>query len=128
MKGDVIGELKRMFNPEFLNRVDETVVFHPLREEHLNQIIDNLVRDLNERLEEKGIQLEISADVKRWLMKEGYQPAYGARPMRRAIQKNIEDPLSEELIKGRFKDYKKVKVVIRDNMPVFMEEEALAEV
>jgi len=128
MKGDVLGELKRTFNPEFLNRVDDIVVFHPLKPEHLSQIIDNLIQDLNRRLVEKGIQLEVSDEVKSWLMNEGFQPAYGARPMRRAIQKNIEDPLSEELIKGRFKDNKKIKVLIQGNIPVFTEEEALAEV
>jgi ATP-dependent Clp protease ATP-binding subunit ClpC len=126
MKEDILGELKRTFNPEFLNRIDDIVVFHPLDQNHLSQIIDNLIRDLNRRLADRGVQLEITADVKNWLIKEGYQPAYGARPMRRAIQKNIEDPLSEELIKGRFKDIKRVKVVLRDNIPTFMEEEALA--
>jgi ATP-dependent Clp protease ATP-binding subunit ClpC len=128
MKDDVIGELKRTFNPEFLNRVDDIIVFHPLKAEHLSQIIDNLIQDLNRRLGEKGVQLEISEEVKKWLINEGYQPSYGARPMRRAIQKNIEDPLSEELLKGRFKDNKKVKVAIQGNIPVFTEEEALAEV
>jgi ATP-dependent Clp protease ATP-binding subunit ClpC len=126
MKEDILGELKRTFNPEFLNRIDDIVVFHPLDQNHLSQIIDNLIRDLNRRLADRGVQLEITGDVKNWLIKEGYQPAYGARPMRRAIQKNIEDPLSEELIKGRFKDIKRVKVVLRDNIPTLMEEEALA--
>lgn len=128
MKDDVIGELKRTFNPEFLNRVDDIIVFHSLKPEHLSQIVDNLIQDLNRRLVEKGIQLEISEEVKNWLINEGYQPAYGARPLRRIIQRKIEDPLSEELIKGRFKDNKKVKVVIQGNIPVFTEEEALAEV
>jgi len=128
MKDDVIGELKRTFNPEFLNRVDDIIVFHPLKPEHLSQIVDNLIQDLNRRLVEKGIQLEISEEVKNWLINEGYQPTYGARPLRRAIQRKIEDPLSEELIKGRFKDNKKVKVMIQGNIPVFTEEEALAEV
>ena len=80
------------------------------------------------RLVERGVQIEINEDVKQWLIKEGYQPLYGARPMRRTIQRIIGDPLSEELIKGRFKDARKVKVVMRDGAPAFVEEEAMAEV
>ena len=128
MKQDVLGELKKTFNPEFLNRVDDIVVFHPLSEDHLSLIIDNLIEDLNRRLMEKDVQLEISDEMKKWLIKEGYQPAYGARPMRRAIQKNIEDPLSEDILKGRFKDIRKIRAIIRDDVPVFVEEETLAKV
>ena len=72
--------------------------------------------------------MEIGEDVKQWLIDEGYQPQYGARPMRRTIQKLLGDPLSEELIKGRFKDVHKIKVVLRDGAPVFIEEEAMASV
>ncbi|MGH7252535.1 MAG: ATP-dependent Clp protease ATP-binding subunit, partial [Nitrospiraceae bacterium] len=126
MKEEVLGELRRTFSPEFLNRIDEVVVFHQLVKEHLLGILDILIRELNVRLVERGVQLEIGEDVKNWLIKEGYQPLYGARPMRRTIQKSIGDPLSEELIKGRFKDARKIKVVLKDDLPAFVEEEAMA--
>ena len=128
MKDEVLTELRRAFSPEFLNRIDEVVVFHQLEKEHLISILDILLRELNVRLVERGVQIEINEDVKQWLIKEGYQPLYGARPMRRTIQRIIGDPLSEELIKGRFKDARKVKVVMRDGSPAFVEEEAMAEV
>jgi ATP-dependent Clp protease ATP-binding subunit ClpC len=128
IKDEVLAELRRAFSPEFLNRIDEVVVFHQLEKEHLNSIVDILIKELNVRLLERGVQLEIGDDVKQWLIKEGYQPLYGARPMRRSIQKSIGDPLSEELIKGRFKDARKIKVVLKDDQPSFVEEEAMAEV
>ena len=70
--------------------------------------------------------MEVGDDVKQWLIKEGYEPLYGARPMRRIIQREIGDPLSEELLRGRFKDVRRIKVVLRDNAPNFIEAEALA--
>jgi ATP-dependent Clp protease ATP-binding subunit ClpC len=127
-KEDVLGELKRAFSPEFLNRIDEIVVFHPLEKEHLFSILDILLRELNLRLLDKGVTIEVDDEVKHWLIKEGYEPLYGARPMRRTIQRAIGDPLSEELIKGRFKDNRKIKVVLRDGTPAFIEQEAMAEV
>jgi ATP-dependent Clp protease ATP-binding subunit ClpC len=126
MKGEVLAELRRSFSPEFLNRIDEVVVFHPLEKEHLLGILDILLKELNVRLLERGVQLEIGEDVKQWLIKEGYEPLYGARPMRRTIQKAIGDPLSEELIRGRFKDARKIRVVLKDEVPAFVEEEAMA--
>ena len=128
MKKDVLDELKRNFSPEFLNRVDEFVVFHPLEKTHLFAIIDILLEELNQRLAERDVQLHFGEEVKQWLIDEGYQPQYGARPMRRTIQKLLGDPLSEELIKGRFKDVRRIKVVLRDNAPFFIEEEAMASV
>ncbi|MEK7279383.1 MAG: ATP-dependent Clp protease ATP-binding subunit [Nitrospirota bacterium] len=126
MKDDITGELKKTFNPEFLNRIDDVVIFHPLDKEHLLSIVEIRVEELSKRLAEQGIQIEVAPEVKKWLIKEGFQPTYGARPMRRAIQKNIEDPLSEEIIKGRFKDLKKIKVILKDNTPSFVEEEEMA--
>ena len=128
MKKDVLDELKRNFSPEFLNRVDEFVGFHPLEKTHLFAIIDILLEELNQRLAERDVQLHFGEEVKQWLIDEGYQPQYGARPMRRTIQKLLGDPLSEELIKGRFKDVRRIKVVLRDNAPFFIEEEAMASV
>jgi len=126
IRNDILDELKRNFSPEFLNRIDEFVVFHPLEKEHLLNIVDIMIRELNERLAERDVTLQIGDDVKQWLIKEGYQPQYGARPMRRTIQKLLGDPLSDELIKGRFKETRKIKVVLLDDAPVFVEEEAMA--
>ncbi|HMV56972.1 MAG TPA: ATP-dependent Clp protease ATP-binding subunit, partial [Nitrospira sp.] len=125
-KDEVMGELRRSFSPEFLNRIDEIVVFHSLEKEHLIHILDILLHELNLRLSDKSVNIEVDDEVKQWLIKEGYEPLYGARPMRRIIQRAIGDPLSEELIKGRFKDNRKIKVVLRDGAPAFIEQEAMA--
>lgn len=125
MKGNVMSELKRAFNPEFLNRIDEVVVFHPLTREHLLQIVDLLVKELNTHMHENyNIHLEVATEVKEWLIQENYQPTYGARPMRRAIQKYLADPLSEEILRGKFKDAHKVIVTQKDGVIDFQEEEA----
>jgi ATP-dependent Clp protease ATP-binding subunit ClpC len=128
MRGEVLSELKRHFSPEFLNRIDELVVFHQLTKEHLVRIVDILIGELNARLVERGVHLDVSDEVKQWLIDEGFEQQYGARPLRRTIQRCLGDPLSEELIKGRFKDAKKIKVVLTDHTPNFIEEEALASV
>ena len=125
-KDEVMGELRRSFSPEFLNRIDEIVVFHSLEKEHLIHILDILLHELNLRLIDKSVSIEVDDEVKQWLIKEGYEPLYGARPMRRIIQRAIGDPLSEELIKGHFKDNRKIKVVLRDGAPAFIEQEAMA--
>jgi len=104
MKEKVIEEVKKTFRPEFLNRIDEVVVFHKLTEDHIREIIEILLKDIRKRLSEKGILLELSKSAKDFLVQEGYDPAYGARPLKRAIQRHIEDPLSEELLKGKFKE------------------------
>jgi ATP-dependent Clp protease ATP-binding subunit ClpC len=116
----VLGELKKTFNPEFLNRVDETVVFHPLEKDHLLSIIDLLVEETNRLLLERELIVEVSQEVKEWIIKRYYQPTYGARPMRRAVQKEIADPLSEELLKGRFKGLHKINVILEGNTPAFV--------
>jgi len=125
-KDEVLGELRKSFSPEFLNRIDEIVIFHQLEKEQLYCILDILLRELNIRLLDKGIEIEVDDEVKQWLIQEGYEPLYGARPMRRAIQRAIGDPLSDELIKGRFKESQKVRVVLRDGAPTFIEQEAMA--
>lgn len=120
IKDNVLNELRKTFNPEFLNRVDEVVVFHPLDKNHLMAIIDLLVEEMNRELIEQELIVELSQDVKEWLLDHYYKPAYGARPMRRAIQKEIEDPLSEEILKGNFKGSHKIKVLLEANIPVFV--------
>lgn len=128
MKDAVHVELKKAFNPEFLNRIDDIVIFHPLEKKHLEKIIHILLKELNERLVEKGFQLETTQELIDWLVEEGYDPMYGARPMRRCVQKKIEDPLSEDILKGRFKDCKRVSAVLKDGAPTFVELEEMAKV
>jgi ATP-dependent Clp protease ATP-binding subunit ClpC len=100
MKGKVMGELKKAFRPEFLNRIDEIIVFHALERKHLEEIVTLLSAQLIKRLKEQNISLELTDTAKAKISQEGYDPEYGARPLRRAIQKHIEDRLSEELLKG----------------------------
>ncbi|OGW59793.1 MAG: ATP-dependent Clp protease ATP-binding subunit ClpC [Nitrospirae bacterium RBG_16_64_22] len=121
MEASIRSELKHTFNPEFLNRVDEIVVFHSLTQDHLKDIIDILIADLNRQLLEQGIQLDVDDKAKEWILKEGYQPSYGARPLRRAIQKHLEDPLSEEILKGRFKEGGHIRATIQEGGVHFTE-------
>ncbi len=100
MKDKVMAELKRSFRPEFLNRIDETIVFHSLEKEHISQIVTLMSDELRKRLKEQDVEFELTDAAKEFLAKEGFDPAYGARPLRRAIQKHIEDRLSEELLRG----------------------------
>jgi ATP-dependent Clp protease ATP-binding subunit ClpB len=104
MKEAVLEELRQHFRPEFLNRVDEIIVFHSLSEEHLKQIVEIQLRQLRRRLEERHIELELTDEAKTHLVRVGYDPAYGARPLKRAIQKEIEAPLSRLLLKGEVRD------------------------
>ncbi|MCX5727028.1 MAG: ATP-dependent Clp protease ATP-binding subunit [Candidatus Saganbacteria bacterium] len=102
MKERVLEELKKAFRPEFLNRLDETVVFHPLSKQDLAQIVDLMISEVNERLREKVITLDLSEKAKAFLVEKGYDPKFGARPLRRTIEEYIEDNLSEEILRGRF--------------------------
>jgi len=99
MKEKVLEQLKHTFRPEFVNRIDELIVFSSLSENELKDIITLLTKDLSKRLEDNGFYLEISAAARSLILKEGYEPAYGARPLKRAIQKLIEDKVSEEILK-----------------------------
>ncbi|UCG79026.1 MAG: ATP-dependent Clp protease ATP-binding subunit [Nitrospirota bacterium] len=119
IKDNVLSELKKTFNPEFLNRIDEAVVFHQLEKEHLYSIIDLLVNETNRQLVEQEITIELDHEVKQWLVDKYFNASYGARPMRRALQKEIEDPLSEELIKGKFKEASLIKVSMEGDTPAF---------
>jgi len=103
MKDRVLDELKKQFRPEFLNRLDDTIVFHPLAEEHIREIVDLMSDELRKRLVENDIHFRLSDEAKGFLAKEGYDPQYGARPLKRAIQRHIEDQLSEALLSGDVK-------------------------
>jgi len=100
MKGRMLEELKKAFRPEFLNRVDEMIVFHALEKEHLKEIVSLMINQLTTRLKEQEIELELTEAAQDKIAVEGYDPEYGARPLRRALQKHVEDRLSEELLKG----------------------------
>ncbi|MBE6112359.1 MAG: ATP-dependent Clp protease ATP-binding subunit [Peptococcaceae bacterium] len=125
MKARVMDALKATFRPEFLNRVDETIVFHALEKEHILSIVDLMMKDLHKRLQEQGISMDVSAEAKEKLVAEGYDPAYGARPLRRAIQRMVEDPLAEDLLMGRYKAGDVVKVdVTKDGLALLKDGEA----
>ncbi|MBM7622377.1 ATP-dependent Clp protease ATP-binding subunit ClpC [Bacillus tianshenii] len=114
MKGKVMDELKKAFRPEFLNRVDEMIVFHSLEKTHLKEIVTLLSDQLTKRLKEQDIELELTDATKEKIAEEGYDPEYGARPLRRAIQKHVEDKLSEELLKGNIEKGKKIVMDVVD--------------
>jgi ATP-dependent Clp protease ATP-binding subunit ClpC len=100
MKSRVLDELKKVFNPEFLNRLDEIIVFHQLERTDLIKIIGILLKDLYKRLEAQSIEFEITDEAREFILEKGYNPEHGARPLKRAIQKYLEDPLSEKLLNG----------------------------
>jgi ATP-dependent Clp protease ATP-binding subunit ClpC len=126
IKDSMLDELKRAFNPEFLNRIDDTVVFHQLEKEHLVKIVDLLVTELNKQLIDQDLAIELTEEAVDWLIEKNYQQSYGARPMRRAIQRHIEDPLSEEILRGNLKDVKKARVVLQNNALHFVDSDVEA--
>ena len=115
IREDVLGELKKTFRPEFLNRVDDIIVFQQLSEEDIRRIARRMLQSLDKRLEDMGMTLEVSDDAVAEIAKEGFDPVYGARPLRRAIQSRIEDVLAEQLLEGRFRSGDVVQVGVKDN-------------
>ena len=110
MKSTIEEALKRVFNPEFLNRIDDTIIFHSLEKPDLLEIVGIQVRELSKRVSAQGITLELTKQAREFLAERGYDPAYGARPLRRAIQKYLEDPIAEELLKGKYPEGSIVRV------------------
>ncbi|RYG72753.1 ATP-dependent Clp protease ATP-binding subunit [Lentibacillus lipolyticus] len=110
MKSKVTEELKKAFRPEFLNRIDETIVFHSLERKHMKYIVQLMIKQLQNRLKEQGIEFTLTDKAVEKIASEGFDPEYGARPLRRSIQKNIEDMLSEELLKETITKGEKVKI------------------
>ena len=121
MRDKVMDELKRTFRPEFLNRVDEIIVFHQLNTDELQLIVDLQLREVEQRLTEQELHLDVTAAAKEYLAKTGYDPTFGARPIRRAIQRHVEDPLSEEMLKGRFGPGSRIIVDAVDDSIIFRE-------
>jgi ATP-dependent Clp protease ATP-binding subunit ClpC len=110
MKSTIEDALKRVFNPEFLNRIDDTIIFHQLERQHILQIIDIQMRDLIKRIEAMGITIQLAKQAKEFLAEKGFDPAFGARPLRRALQKYLEDPVAEELLKGKYAEKSSIRV------------------
>jgi ATP-dependent Clp protease ATP-binding subunit ClpC len=118
MKDKVLGELKNTFKPEFLNRIDAVIVFHSLRQEHVRQIVDLMLSRVRTQLTEQQVELLVPDDSKDFLVTKGYDPQYGARPLRRTIQNLVEDPLAEGLLQGKFRPGDIVEAVIREGTVV----------
>ena len=110
----VTAELKKEFRPEFLNRLDDIIVFHKLSKEEILKIAENMLRGLKKRISDLGIDIEFDASVAERAAEVGFDPIYGARPLRRAIQNNVEDTLSEKMLDGALKKGDKVKFFFKD--------------
>ena len=119
IKSSALGEMKRLFNPEFINRVDEIVVFHSLGRDHLRMILELMVAETQVQLKDQNITLEFTKTCREFLIEEGYDEKYGARPLRRTLQRLVEDPLSVDILKGRFKQGSTIVVDLKDKKITF---------
>ncbi|MHA2709885.1 ATP-dependent chaperone ClpB [Vibrio owensii] len=115
IKNEVMDVVSKHFRPEFLNRVDESVVFHPLGQEHIKSIASIQLERLAKRLEEKGYQLEVSEKALDLIAQVGFDPVYGARPLKRAIQQNVENPLAKSILAGQILPDKKVQLIVNND-------------
>ena len=122
MEGKINDALKKTFNPEFLNRVDDTIIFHALDKEHIAAIIDIRLEEFKARLTPQDIQMRVTPGAKTLLADKGFDQAYGARYLERAIQKMLEDPLAEEILQGRFGQGSRIRVTKKGEELVFDEE------
>jgi len=110
MKNRIMEEVKRLFNPEFLNRVDEMVVFRHLNKEDMIKIVDIVVEEILDKVADRDIQVILTKSAKKFIAEKGIDPVFGARPLKRTIQKYIEDPIAEEILKGNFSDGSRIQV------------------
>jgi ATP-dependent Clp protease ATP-binding subunit ClpC len=124
MRDRILDEAKKTFRPEFLNRLDDVLVFRSLTKEDLVEILDLEIGKVMERLMARKIQLKLDAGAKDFLVEKGYDPEYGARPMRRAVERHLEDPLAEEILKGEVHDGDPIHVSAEENKLVFRQEAA----
>ncbi|MCY6356292.1 ATP-dependent Clp protease ATP-binding subunit [Clostridium sp. ZS2-4] len=120
MKENIMAELKNSFRPEFLNRIDDIIVFHALQEKDLKQIVKYMLREVSNRLKVQDINLEFDEESEKLLTKEGFDPTYGARPLRRIITKAVEDRLSEEILRGNVKKGDRIRATVKDKKLVFL--------
>jgi ATP-dependent Clp protease ATP-binding subunit ClpC len=123
MRDKILEEAKRVFRPEFLNRLDDIIVFHSLTKPDLIQILDLEIEKVLSRLRGKNIRLELDEKAKDLLVEKGNDPIYGARPMRRAVEQYLEDPLAEEILRGRFNENAPVQVTADNGKLVFSQKE-----
>jgi ATP-dependent Clp protease ATP-binding subunit ClpC len=119
MKDRVMDELKKSFRPEFLNRIDEVIVFHSLTQGDVKEIVDLMMKRVTDQLKAKDLEIELTDAAKTLLAEQGYDPALGARPLRRTIQRLVEDPLSEKLLWKEFRAGQTIIVDARDGEMVF---------
>lgn len=119
MKNRVMDEMKKTFRPEFLNRIDEIIVFHALSADEIFQIVDLMIARVNKQVQSQDLELEVSPEVKEFIAKEGFDPTMGARPLRRAIQRLIEDPLAEEVLRRSFKAGDTIRAEMEDGKVIF---------
>ena len=112
MRESIEQALKKSFRPEFLNRIDDIVIFDPIERDQLLRIVDIMVEDIKSRMLNNGVRLEFSNEVREWIADEGYDAEYGARPLRRAIQRKIENPLSTMLLQGDLSEGSQVKIIL----------------
>jgi len=109
----VMAELRTKFRPEFLNRIDEIILFHRLKREQMAAIVDIQIGRLQKLLTDRKLTLELDDAARTWLANKGYDPTYGARPLKRVIQKQVQDPLAEQILAGKIRDGQSVKVTVR---------------
>jgi ATP-dependent Clp protease ATP-binding subunit ClpC len=119
MEGRLMEEVRKTFNPEFINRLDEIVVFHPLNIDHMREIIDIQVEELNVQLREKNFFITLDSAAREWLVEKGFDPSFGARHLRRSLQTHIEDPLSMELLRREFGGNEEILAVLENDRIVF---------
>jgi len=119
MKRELLTEVERHFRPEFLNRLDEIIVFETLGRDELREIVDIELKHVQNRLEEKGLQVTITNEVRDYLIDVGYNPDFGARPLRRAVEQHVEDALAEEILRGNFEGFNSILITLRDGRPSF---------
>jgi ATP-dependent Clp protease ATP-binding subunit ClpC len=119
MKKQVLAEVRKTFRPEFLNRLDDIIVFHELTREQIGAIVELMILEVQKRLSERKMTLELNTAAKNWLADEGYDPLYGARPLRRAIERYVENPLAGKILAGEYKEGDSIFVSLVDDELVF---------
>ena len=123
MKETIMEELKRTFRPEFLNRLDEVIVFHSLQEDQVQEIVDIMIDELEKRMAKLDINISITEATRKYISKQGFDPVYGARPLERTIRKMIEDEVAEEILKGNVSKEDKIIVDCEDDKLTFKKSE-----